>query len=209
MRKALVFLCSACVLASCAAPKASTLDLENFAEVYENTFETSPDSGDGFVRDQRVRVRAEGLPGVWFYNQLNTGDTRKLYRQRVSHITTDTARDVLLQATYTLNDPAALENAWENPAVLTALTRDDINPLFNVGCELTWKQKSSETWRGYVDPKSCVIDSKRRNKKIRIESESELSTDLYRTSERGYDIDMNYVWGSSPGEMISLYPVQP
>ncbi|MEO1576556.1 MAG: CpcT/CpeT family chromophore lyase, partial [Pseudomonadota bacterium] len=59
---------------------------------------------------------------------------------------------------------------------------------------------------GYVDPQTCVVDSARRGRKIRIESESRLSPSAYQTSERGFDLEMNPLWGSEPGTYVTLHP---
>jgi len=197
-------------LSSCEASqlKKPLADLNSLASMMENTFETAPDNNQNIIRDRRVRIKSEALKGFWFYTQLNTGAEGKLYRQRLSHLQLSADGSTIIQKTYGLKRPELYENAWENPERLEALSANDFESYFNTGCEQVWRSKAEGAWEGYVDPKTCVISSKRRNKDIRIESEGYLSKTIYRTNERGYEMDMTFLWGTEPGEMIDLYPVR-
>ena len=186
---------------------ASDITLESFATLVGRTFETPTSDTKNIIRDRRVRIRSDALLGVWLYSQMNTGETHKLYRQRVLQFTLSEDGKKIIQKAYSLNNPDAYVDVWGKPNVLKILTPDDIKPYFSEGCDQVWRQDISEGWKGYVDPKTCTITSKRRNTDIRIESEGYLSKSEYRTTERGYDTDMNFLWGSKPGEMITLYPV--
>lgn len=195
-------------LASCAPTvEGSQAKLDEFARLLERTFETAPDNAESQIRDKRVSVGSEALSGYWFYTQLNTGKDRKLYRQRISHIKLSDDRTTIIQKTYGLNDPEKYIDAWKTAALLKSLTRADFESYFSEGCEQVWTPVKEGAWSGYVDPQTCVISSKRRNKDIRIESEAYLSNDIYRTNERGYDMDMTFLWGTKPGDYIDLYPV--
>jgi len=200
------------VLAACqnveTAPKTENVDLEAFATLAEKTFETPEADKDNNIRDRRIRVTSDALEGVWFYTQLNTGAERKLYRQRLSNLTLSEDGTAIIQKTYGLNEPEKYANAWENPDLLAKLTPADFKSYFNDGCEQIWWPQANGAWSGYVDPKTCIISSKRRNKDIRIESEGYLSKNVYRTNERGYDMDMTFLWGTKPGELIELYPLR-
>jgi len=191
------------------APKEKTqqIDVQKFASLVENSFETAADNTENIIRDRRVRIQSEALDGIWLYTQLNTGAEGKLYRQRLSNIRLSNDGTRIIQKTYGLKNPTLYENAWEHPERLIALTPDDFESYFNKGCEQVWRSQNNGSWAGYVDPKTCVVSSKRRNKDIRIESEAYLSKDIYRTNERGYEMDMTFLWGTKPGEMIDLYPV--
>lgn len=209
MRPMYLFFAAALLLSACATNVGGVSDTDRFAALYGKTFQSSADSEDAFIRDRRVRINSADLPGVWFYSQMNTGETKKLYRQRVFNIIEDETREGLIQKTYVLNDAPAYVGVWDNPQKLSALTRDDFKPLFGEGCEPFWVAKEDGAWSGYVDPEGCVIDSERRNTQIRIESESFLSSEQYQTTERGYDFDMNFLWGSKPGEINTLYVIEP
>ena len=199
------------LLAACGqtlAPSNDAVDIETFTKLLERTFETAPTNAEHNIRDRRVRVEAQALDGYWFYAQLNTGAERKLYRQRLSHITLSKDETAIVQKTYEFNTPEVYVDGWNTPYKLAALTPDDFKSYFQAGCEQIWTPDSKGGWLGYVDPKTCIISSKRRNKDIRIESEGYLREDIYRTNERGYEMDMTFLWGTKPGEMIDLFPVK-
>ena len=183
-------------------------DIKAFAGLMENVFETVPENTETVIRDKRVRVTSKALDGMWFYTQLNTGEEGKLYRQRLSQLTLSEDEGVVVQTAYGLKTPAKYADAWNTPGLLSALTPDDFDPYFTKGCEQVWTPQGDGAWTGYVDPKTCVITSKRRSKDIRIESEGYLSKGVYRTNERGYEMDMTFLWGTKPGEFITLYPVR-
>jgi len=186
--------------------KVTDKELAEFAFLMNRDFQTPSDNKETIILDRRVLVESDNLKGFWFYTQLNTGAEKKLYRQRLAHITVSSDETHIVQKTYALNEPEKFENAWDKPALLTNMGSSDYESLFNEGCELIWTPAGNDQWDGNVDPKNCVIESKRRNKKIRIGSVSFLSQDLYQTSESGYEMDMTYLWGSKPGELIDLYP---
>ena len=216
MRVAMILKTACLALAACQpsgetaedqTTNAPTADIIALAALMENVFETLPDNTENIIRDKRVRVTSDALDGVWFYTQLNTGAEGKLYRQRVSELKLSVDGKDVIQKAYGLKDPAKYADAWNSPELLSALTLDDFDPYFTTGCEQVWTPQAGGAWTGYVNPQTCVITSKRRNKDIRIESEGYLSEDVYRTNERGYDIDMTFLWGTLPGETIALYPV--
>lgn len=173
----------------------------------ENTFATLKPNTANIIKDQRVRIRSDALNGIWFYTQLNTGADGKLYRQRLSQLTLSSDGMTIIQKTFGLKAPEFYVDAWENPERLSNLTTDEFESYFQAGCEQVWRADNRGAWTGYVDPKTCVVSSKRRNKDIRIEAEAYLSKDIYRTNERGYELDMTFLWGTKPGEFIDLYPV--
>lgn len=210
MLRAVIVLTASVLNASCSSESVTDTPspLEQFAAVYDNTFET-PKTGDSpIIRDRRVRIASDNLAGVWFYSQMNTGEDFKLYRQRIFNFIERGDGQGIVQKTYVLNQPEIYANAWDNPELLATLTQDDFKPMFDMGCDTAWTETGDGAWTGYVDPQRCIIDSTRRNMKIRIESESVLSSDKYQTTERGYDIDMNFLWGSKPGEMNTLLAVE-
>lgn len=208
MRKVIMLTAACIVMAACqTADKTETVNINELAALMENTFVTPADDPKNIIRDVRVRITSDELDGIWYYTQLNTGDEYKLYRQRVSQLTISNEGSQIVQIAYGLKDPAKYADAWKTPGLLNALTQDDFDPYFTKGCEQIWTPQEGGAWTGYVNPGTCVITSKRRNKDIRIESEGYLSHDVYRTNERGYDMDMAFLWGTKPGEFITLYPL--
>lgn len=206
---------AAIALAACAsqndiseAPASSEMteaDVEALASLMTDVFETAPDDPDNNIRDQRVRFKTPALEGVWLYYQLNTGEERSVYRQRVTHLTLSDDASAILQKTYRLKEPERYVDAWSKPDLLAATTQDDIEPFFEDGCEQVWKMEGDGSWRGYVDPKTCRIFSERRQKYISIEAEAELSENTYKQTERGIDSDGTVLFGTEPGEFIVLY----
>ncbi len=182
-------------------------DLAAFGALYEQTFETPASNTETIIRDRRVRL----MPGVgapqsqWYYMQMNTGLETKLYRQRVVEFGLSDDKSAIIQITHRIKTSEAYEDVWDKPDVLAAFGADAIEPYFPNGCEQRWS-RSGAVWTGYVDPKTCKIFSQRRGAHIRIESESRLSGDLYQTTERGFDEDGEFLWGSKPGEFIDMFP---
>lgn len=193
------------------APDAATVktltdaDLDAFVALMTDVFETAPDDPDNDIRDQRVLIDAPALDGVWIYYQLNTGEDRKVYRQRVIHLRISENDEALIQSTYGLNEPASYVDAWANPTLLSALTKEKMKPYFEEGCEQVWRPDGAKSWRGYVDPTTCRIFSERRQQYIFIEAEARLDESAYRQTERGIDGEGNILFGTAPGEFIVLY----
>lgn len=166
------------------------------------TFQTAPDDPDNTIRDRRVRIDAPALAGVWLYYQLNTGADWTVYRQRV--IALEETDGAVIQKTYGLKEPERFVDAWDDPALLSALTPDDMTPFFEAGCDQRWTQ-DGDAWRGYVDPATCAIFSERRQENIAIEAEARLDAATIRQTERGYNADGEKLFGGEPGEFIILY----
>lgn len=187
-------------------PRAANLD--EFASLMEAVFETSPDDTQTIIRDRRQRVKSKYLEGIWVYTQLNTGVDKKIYRQRLSHLSLSEDKTKIIQTAYGFKKPDRYADAWTKISVLNSIKPSDFEPYFDEGCEQIWTPNPDGSWSGYVNPKTCIITSKRRGKQIRIESEGYLSGEVYRTNERGYDMDMTFLWGTKPNEMITLYPIR-
>lgn len=185
--------------------KLTSADLDAFAMSMIDIFETAPNDPDNDIRDQRVRVNSPALDGLWIYYQLNTGGDRKVYRQRVIHLSISEGGDALTQRTYGLNEPELYVDAWTNPALLSALTQEKMKPYFEEGCDQIWRPEGANSWRGYVDPQTCRIFSERRQSHISIEAEARLDDTAYRQTERGIDSNGNILFGTEPGEFIVLY----
>ena len=213
--RALLTLSAALALVACAAPKGITpvetsagaleeAQAESLAALMTDIFETAPDDPDNDISDQRVRINAPALDGVWLYYQLNTGAERNLYRQRVISLSAADDGRTVLQRTYVLKEPERYVDAWSEPTLLTAMTPEQIEPFFEAGCEQVWRPDDGG-WRGYVDPTTCRIFSERRQSYISIEAEARLDETAYRQTERGYDRDSNMLFGTAPGAFIVLY----
>lgn len=182
----------------------SSPDIEAFAKLMTGEFETAPDDPDNSIRDRRMRLNSPDLNGIWLYYQLNTGEEKKVYRQRVISLTVGRDHETIIQKTYGLIEPETYVDLWENPKLSMSISPQDIEEYFESGCEQRWKP-SGDGWKGYVDPSTCKIFSERRQADISIQAEAQLSQDTYRQTERGFDADGAQLFGTEPGEFITLY----
>lgn len=199
----LVFGSAGCLQIPAAATSA---DLDRFVALFDRSFSTPPSDATNRLSERRVRIRSPHLPGVWFYTQLNSGEDQRVYRQRLNRFGLSPDGSAVVQTAYALVDPQAFENLWNKPDLAATVDESDFKAMFSAGCQVVWRPGADDTWSGYVDPQTCVVDSARRGRKIRIESESRLSRSAYQTSERGFDLDMKLLWGSEPGTFVTLYP---
>ncbi len=182
-------------------------NLERLAELMQGRYDThaaatvAANEAEERLTDSRQRVDAPALGPVVFYLQLNRGSELGLYRQRILVFTESEGR--IHQNAFTLKDPAKFENAVLGDAVLENLTEDDMEPMFVSGCTQTWTT-TADGFSGYTDPATCRIISSRTGKPRRIEAETVLSEDTLALAERGYDDDMNQLFGTPPGETTRL-----
>lgn len=180
-------------------------EISDLAALLFGRFEARAETPDDQMVDRRVRVPSDALSGVWYYYQVNHRADWSVYRQRVNRLTLSDDGTTILQHTYTLKSPEDYVDIWDDPARLAALSEADFEPFLNDGCEQVWKRQEQGGWFGYVDPKTCRIFSTRRNKHIHIEAEA-IVTDAYlKQTERGFNPDGSQLWGSKPGEFITLY----
>jgi len=195
-----VALLSGCsVMAEPAAPaKQGSAEL---ARVMEGVFQTPKDSENNFV-DTRLTMAAMG-EGEWLYQQINTGEERKVYRQRVLQLI-DGPDGGVVQQTWKLKDDAGKHDLLIDREMLVGLTVEDIEAALPAGCDQLWRVQQDGSWYGHVDPAVCQIFSERRQATIGIESEVELSAEQMLTTERGYDSDGKQLFGTDPGEFIVL-----
>jgi len=184
--------------------------IDDLAEMMQGRFDTHPAgrdvAADPATRlvDSRQRADAPEIGEVVFYLQLNQKKELELYRQRILVFTVEDG--VTVQKAYVLNEPEKYVDARTGDDVLTGLSPEDIEPMFQEGCATTWSMIHG-SFRGYTDPATCRIISGRTGKPRRIESEAILTEDTLYLVERGYDDDMNQLFGTPLGEHTVLYRV--
>jgi len=183
-------------------------ELSELALLMMGDFATTPDNKEQTIIDRRVPVSVRDEGGVWFYSQLNTGDEQKVYRQRFHQLVTSSDGHSLVQRSYVPIETSRYVDGWAHPEVFAALSLADMRPVLGQGCEQNWVMDPKGIWRGKVDPHSCELFSERRQRTIRIGADSYYRTGVHGTSERGFDEEMNPVWGSKPGEYITLLQCQ-
>ena len=159
---------------------------------------------DSRLVDSRQLVDAPEIGPIVVYLQLNSGDDLALYRQRVLVFTAD--GDTVVQRAYVIEQPERFTDAVSGDPALAELTADEITPMFDAGCAQRWRRDAGG-FRGYTDPATCRIISSRTGKPRRIEAETRLTQHSLAVAERGYDDEMNQLFGSAPGELTVLYRV--
>ena len=185
--------------------------LDDIANAIEGRYDTHPPGVetttpiDDRLIDSRQRVDAPDLGTAVFYLQLNRGGNLDLYRQRIL-VLEETERGVVQKA-YTLREPERFVDARAGDRVLSKVTLADVEPMFETGCGQHWR-RAEEGFFGYTDPKTCRIISSRTGKPRRIEAETLLGGNRLELAERGYDDDMNPLFGSPAGERTTLYRVE-
>ena len=198
---------------SAAASVAGAQQLEDLAGMMQGRFDSHPPGTDVAtpaeqrIVDSRQRLDAPELGDAVFYLQLNQGAELKLYRQRVLVLSVDPENGVITQKAYTLKEAEKFVDARSGDAILETLSENDIEPMFREGCGQRWTA-DGDAFRGYTDPATCRIISSRTGKPRRIEAVNLLSKNGLSLVERGYDDDMNQLFGTPPGDSTVLRRVE-
>jgi len=164
-------------------------DVISFIDIMLGEFKTHPENKENQILDRRVLIKSANLEGHWIYSQLNTGPDKKVYRQRVSKIAISKDGKAIVQKSYVLKTPEQFTEFWGQADIFNSLSENDLERFANEGCVQKWTKAAPGAWKGYVDPNTCLIRSKRRNVDIRVEAESKISGDIYKTNERGFDVE--------------------
>lgn len=173
---------------------------ETLADRMEGTFETAIGS-DEAMRDRRVRLDALG-PGQWIYYQVNHRADLSVYRQRVLQL--ESLPDGRVRQTaWMFEDAGAHADLWNKPDMLEALSLETLSAGLEDGCAQVWSL-SDGVWTGTVDPDTCTIDSARRGTQIRIGADSLLSNESLSLAERGFNLEGEQLWGTTPGDYYEL-----
>ncbi len=182
--------------------------LRQLSQLMLGDFATPPDNLEQTIIDRRVAVSVAGETGIWFYSQLNTGTDQAVYRQRFHRLDHAGDGESVIQRSFEPVDASRFVDGWAHPEAFAALAMTDMKPVLGEGCEQVWSKDAEGVWRGTVDPRRCEIFSERRQTTIRIGADGFYRGDVFGTSERGFDAEMNPVWGSKPGEYITLLRCQ-
>lgn len=173
---------------------------ESLADRMEGTFETAIGSEEA-MRDRRVRLNSLG-PGQWLYYQVNHRSDLSVYRQRILQL--ESLPDGRVRQTaWTFEDAGAHADLWDKPNMLEALSLETLSAGLEDGCAQVWSL-SDDVWTGTVDPYTCIIDSARRGTQIRIGADSLLSNDSLSVAERGFNLEGEQLWGTTPGDYYEL-----
>lgn len=190
---------TAALLITMMAPAtAAESTLDRLTRLMTGTFE-STGSEPPFVQ-RRIRIDAPAIGDHVFYLQINQGEDRQLYRQRIL-VARETADGGIEQRAFTIVEASRFVDAERS--AMAGLTPEDIEAFLGEGCKQSWLAIESG-FRGYVDPATCVITSRRTGKPRGIESEEILSEDGSMLAERGFDPDGNQLFGTPSGEHLAL-----
>ncbi len=196
------------ILCACATvqPSPQLTTLEQLATIMQGQFGPAQPSGDEAFFDSRQRIVAPDIGPVVFYLQLNRGPQRELYRQRVLVLTSEAGE--IVQRAYRLKHPERFIDATRDDPVLTGLRVEDVELMFEPGCEQRWEKRGAEFF-GYTDPATCRIISSRTGLPRRIEASTRLSQDTLWLAERGFDDQMRQLFGTEAGRSLQLYRIGP
>jgi len=159
---------------------------------------------DNQFTDRRVRVHAPELGAVVVYLQLNRGENRALYRQRMLLLENDPYTGEVRQRAFALLEPDSFVDAAPDHPGFATLEREDLAAGFDEGCAQSWERRG-DGWFGYVDPERCRIHSKHGGEIRRIEAETWISGGELKLAERGFDAGgERQLFGTSPGEFLIL-----
>ena len=198
------------ILGACTA---GAQELHELAEMMQGRFDSHPPGADVAtpieqrIVDSRQRLDAPSLGDAVFYLQLNQGAELALYRQRILVLSADPEDGVITQKAYTLREPEKFVDAQSGDAILEGLGDGDVEPMFREGCGQRWTT-DGDGFRGYTDPVTCRIISSRTGKPRRIEAVNLLKPDSLSLVERGYDDDMNQLFGTAQGDSTLLTRVE-
>ncbi len=182
--------------------------LRQLSQLMLGDFATTPDDLEQTIIDRRIAVSVAGETGIWFYSQLNTGTDQKVYRQRFHRLDLAGDGESVIQRSFEPADANRFVDGWAQPEAFAGLAKTDMKPVLGEGCEQVWARDADGVWRGKVDPHRCEIFSERRQTTIRIGADGFYRGDVFGTSERGFDAEMNPVWGSKPGQYITVLRCQ-
>ena len=195
---------AACLVLLAAATFADeTPELASLADTMAGTFRSVESDA---LTDRRVRADLPALGEVVFYQQLNQGPEKSVYRQRLLVLAADGDDGAIRQTAYSFVDAGRWVDA--DAGQLTALTQADIERTLPDGCRMRWS--ATETgFAGHTDPATCRIISSRTGKPRRIEAESLLDGETLRLAERGFDDEGNQLFGTEPGDYLVLERIEP
>lgn len=160
----------------------------------------SKDDPDYFdIRLHMARIWNDRTDGIWLYVEQAVAERPEApYRQRVYRVY---RRDdgKLVSAVYTLpGTPVQLHKkyagAWKDVTKLKDLTPEQLT--LRAGCEMLMEELPNGNFRGGTEGKNCASDL--RNASYAT-SEADVSPQLLKTWDRGFNAEDKQVWGAEKG----------
>ncbi len=132
--------------------------------------------------------------GIWFYVEQGLATlVENPYRQRVYRLIRG-ERDTLISEVYTLPEPKDYVGSCANEKLLSNLSPKDIE--LREGCAVIMTRKGKGFFQGGTKDGTCASNLRGATT---VSSEIELSYDLFKTWDRGFDDNGNHIWGAEHG----------
>jgi hypothetical protein len=181
--------------------------LELLARWFEGDFDNNQqvvDEREAKTTDPHERIHSifarVDLPAfgrhVFYVQQYQAGDPKKLYRQRLYRFSTDEAAGAIRLDILSFPDEAAVADAHMHPSKLAGLTPASMRSL--PGCEVYWRREG-DAFIGRMTPGACRITSRTTGQPIVISDDLRLTADEIWIGDRAHDASGAIVWGRADG----------
>ncbi|MEJ0007142.1 MAG: CpcT/CpeT family chromophore lyase [Steroidobacteraceae bacterium] len=199
------------ILGACATPQSSKSDadllqLEGWLPGhYDNRAQVATDHKHGGLIHPAVSaviVRVDSLTvgkDVYYMEESDTDNLRQITAQHI--LSFEVVKDRIVEAVWTLAEPARWHNGAEMPELFSALQPPDLKLL--TGCSLEWK-RTPEGFTASNDQKLCHSVPPSVAAAVNAHWRMELSADQLGVSEQAYDSDGDLVYGTAEDSYIRL-----
>lgn len=157
---------------------------------------------DEALRHQRVHSVFEPVDlkafgeHVFYVQQHLNDDSDHIYRQQIYSFRPDYAQNAIRLIIHTPNDPTALTDAHDNPALLEALTPDQTTVA--PGCDIIWHRQANQ-FVGYLQPDACTYVSEESDQRITVNDDLLLTEKALWMAERTHDAAGRLLTGHPAG----------
>ena len=176
-------------------------ELAALVDLYQGVYLSEPAEGVRGDRPILMRVMAvDPPPGRRYalYMELrHDGEQGEVYRQRLLVFDESPGRTGNSMTALGLANPQAAQALAHNPR-LVAEGRLDTVAVLGEGCEMRFT-RAGDGFLGRIDPADCVITGKSGQQR-RIEGETLLGARAIEQLERGYDLEMQLLFGNADGK---------
>ena len=176
-------------------------NLEKLSEWMTGSFDSEEqsklDTNFYNIHLEMVRIWPERNDGIWLYvEQAASWALDKPYRQRVYRLTEEGCGEKYKSEVYTFKDPLRFAGDYKKVNPLAGLTVDSLTE--KTGCHINLVYSDCE-FVGSTGEKSC--ESALRGARYAT-SEVEISKNVLKSWDRGFDADGKQVWGAVTGPYI-------
>lgn len=159
------------------------------------------------VRLKMIRIWPQRADAIWLYVEQAYADAlHKPYRQRVYGLRQLT-ESTIESKVYEMPDPLRFAGAWKDVTVLNHLSPDSLRE--RPGCSIFLKKTGPAHFIGTTPGKECLSV---RKGAAYATAEVEITSDYFKSWDRGFDADGKQVWGSEKGgyifKKLESYPLE-